>query len=487
MKKLMVFLVLTFVAIAAKAEVVRIYAMDALTLQIDLTKPTSDPAYVDAQTPANQTVQTAGTYPWSIYRTFLRYDLSSIPDNAVVTGALMHMTVYGSPWTQEGELQLAERMSFDAWDDNEVNQEGYVGSTVTQLSQAVRLLSANNTVTWNLDITRWDYALDIADNVLTMQVRYLNEGDYSYKGTGYYSHDAGWTENEWPYLELTVVPGCPSLDLSGDCKVNLVDFSQLAYQWLTIYDETDLVAMAAQWQTEGILAITWVPVCEAGFTGQMSKYETTNFQYCQFLNAALASGDITVGGDYVAGASGSNSGQDFAGWYYYLAGSGSGIDGAADGGAARINWTGSSFTVDAGFENHPVTYVSWCGATAFASYYGWRLPTEEEWQAVADFDGTYAYGCGTAINNGIANYLGSHHPHGTTAACAFGVYGYGMADMAGNVGEWTSSCFYPDCSYGFLVYRGGVWDDRANSCSVGYRLISTSGYMSNDLGFRVCR
>ena len=115
--------------------------------------------------------------------------------------------------------------------------------------------------------------------------------------------------------------------------------------------------------------ITWVSIDDPGvpnhegFTGEMSKYETTNAQYCQFLNTALASGDITVDGSVVKGNSGPYSGQN----YYRLDGSGFTYNGATDGGASRINWTGSTFTVDSGFENHPVTYVSWYGATAFAS------------------------------------------------------------------------------------------------------------------------
>ena len=156
------------------------------------------------------------------------------------------------------------------------------------------------------------------------------------------------------------------------------------------------------------------------------------------------------------GASGSNSGADFVGQVYYdLAGPGYTYDGATNGGAARINYSGGVFTVDSGFENHPVTYVSWYGATAFCNYYGYRLPTEWEWQAVADYDGSYTYGCGTTINNSIANYFGSTHPDGTTAVGAFGTYGYGMCDMAGNVWEWTSSCSYSDCSGGCRVLRGG--------------------------------
>ena len=200
--------------------------------------------------------------------------------------------------------------------------------------------------------------------------------------------------------------------------------------------------MASEWLTEGIpegpQGMEWVYIEDAGvaghegFHGYMSKYETTNAQYCEYLNAALASGDITVNGSDVEGANGSNSGADFVGERYYcLVGPGYSYNGATHGGAARINWTGSSFTVDSGFENHPVTYVSWYGSTAFCNYYGWRLPNEWEWQAVADFKGSYTHGCGTDINNGMANYLNSTHPHGTTEVGAFGAYGYGMCDMGG--------------------------------------------------------
>ena len=221
-----------------------------------------------------------------------------------------------------------------------------------------------------------------------------------------------------------------------------------------------------------------------GFSGYMNRYETTNAQYCYYLNAALASGDITVDGSTVYGASGSNGGADFVGEIYYdLAGPGYNNNGATNGGAARINYNGGSFTVDSGFENHPVTYVSWYGSTAFCNYYGYRLATEWEWQAVADYDGSYMYGCGATIDNNIANYEGSTHPDGTTVAGAFGTYGYGMADMAGNVYEWVSNCYDGDCS--LRILRGGGWGDNPSGCAVSnddhYTPEGTNGYV----GFRV--
>lgn len=220
-----------------------------------------------------------------------------------------------------------------------------------------------------------------------------------------------------------------------------------------------------------------------GFNGYMSKYETTNAQYAQYLISAKASGAITISGNYVVGTSGSYSGQK----YYNLAGSGYTYTGVTNGGAARINWTGSSFTVDIGFENHPVTYVSWYGATAFASHYGWRLPTEWEWQAVADYDGSFFYGCGTSIH-GKANYWIINHADGTTPVGAFGTYGYGMCDMAGNVWEWTSSCYNSDCSDSSpRVYRGGGWNSGSSGCEVSYRDSSGPDRMGVFDGFRVCR
>jgi len=224
-----------------------------------------------------------------------------------------------------------------------------------------------------------------------------------------------------------------------------------------------------------------------GFNGYMSKYEITNAQYCQYLNAAKASGDINTSGNYVLGASGTNSGTDHIGQYYYnLAGPGSTSYGASNGGGvARVHLTGNSFIVDSGFENHPVTYVSWYGAIAFASYYGWRLPTEWEWQAVADnTEGApYIYGCGISISNSMANYRGSTHPDGTTPVGQFGTYGYGIADMAGNVWEWTSSVSAGSSP----VLRGGSWYLDSSNCQVSKRDSHNPDAMHYDDGFRVCR
>ncbi|NQU65518.1 MAG: SUMF1/EgtB/PvdO family nonheme iron enzyme [SAR324 cluster bacterium] len=306
---------------------------------------------------------------------------------------------------------------------------------------------------------------------------------------------------------------CPSADFTGDCLVNFRDFAILSAAWLSddtptanwnpacdisdpndgVIDELDLDVFAAEWLTEGIPGnpniMIWVSISDPGvgddhegFTGDMSKYETTNAQYCGFLNAALASGDVIVDGNNVKGADGS----DFAGeGYYSLAGPGWTANGAINGGAARINYTGSSFTVDIDFNDHPVTYVTWYGSTAFCNYYGYRLPTQWEWQAVADYNGSYVYGCGTDIDNGIANYRNSTHPNGTADVGSFGDssgYGYGMCDMAGSVYEWTRSDVP---GYNFFVIKGGNWEYHYSYCEVSHVSSEYPDYPRYDTGFRV--
>jgi hypothetical protein len=248
-----------------------------------------------------------------------------------------------------------------------------------------------------------------------------------------------------------------------------------------IWDGYDYPHLA--WEPGPNTPLVFVDINDPNFYGQMSKYEVTNDQYCDFLNVALASGDIALDGNDVYGAGGSNSGEDYAGQRYYRTdGSGYTGYGATNGGASRIHYNEGAFSVDEGFGNHPVTYVSWYGATAFTNYYNYYLPTEEQWQAIADYNGTYIYGCGETIDPSIANYRFSEHPDGTVPVSSFGIYGYGMSDMAGNVWEWTSSGLDSN-----RVFRGGGWYSLDSDCAISIRGDGIPHANYTDIGFRVCR
>jgi formylglycine-generating enzyme required for sulfatase activity len=140
--------------------------------------------------------------------------------------------------------------------------------------------------------------------------------------------------------------------------------------------------------------------------------------------------------------------------------------------------------------NHPVVEVSWYGAMAFCNYYGCRLPTEWQWQAVADFDGSYIYGCGTDIDGTRANYAWDN-PAGlpdepfTTPVGYYPSFGYGLYDIAGNVWEWTRNCYYPGCDPEYRVLCGGSWGYGTSGCRVANRdCLYGPHYRTYRFGFR---
>lgn len=229
--------------------------------------------------------------------------------------------------------------------------------------------------------------------------------------------------------------------------------------------------------------IIWVNIECPEFHGQISKHEVTNAQYCAFLNTALANGDIIVDGNYVKGARGLSLNLHYPRRiYYHLGGQGWSCDSINHGGAARISFSGYSFAVTEGFHTHPVTYVSWYGASAFCNHYGYRLPLSSEWQCAALYDKSYVYGCGPSIDSKIANFRDSIHPHGTTVVGEYGEYGYGLSDMAGNVWEWTKSFCDNKC-----ISLGGSWLHFSINCKITSQFIVNPESTYCHTGFRVCR
>jgi len=270
------------------------------------------------------------------------------------------------------------------------------------------------------------------------------------------------------FIGNTAFAGCPSADVSGDCRVDLEDFAIVASQWL---DEGDS-------DPDGMV---WVYINELNFTGEMSKYETTNAQYAEYLNSALDAGEITVYSNVVfASDDGSHSKPYFALYPAFN---------------SQITFSGG-FSVRSrdGYDmsNHPVVMVTWFGAAAFCNYYGYRLPTEGEWQVVADYDGSYTYGCGISIDHSKANYyndnpLGLSSEPYTSPVGYYPAYGYGMCDMAGNVLELTSGCYLPGCNGSLRVIRGGSWDMADYDCTVSGRGPVGLDDAFFQIGFRVCR
>ena len=259
---------------------------------------------------------------------------------------------------------------------------------------------------------------------------------------------------------------------------------------------------------------------------QIGKYEVTNAQYTEFLNAVNPTGSGTDGigpnGIYNA-----LMGSDARGGITYTAGAAS----------------GAKYTIRTSMGDKPVNFVSWYDAARFTNWLHngqgsgsietgaytlsgnngfitknvganvW-LPSENEWYKAAYYDPTtgptgpgdnyWAHATrsdaaptvGTANATGVisnpdanvANYnngadwpTSSTNGNVTTVGSALAVNYFGTADQGGNVFEWN------DAVDGGLSrgLRGGSWQYNSNILAASFSLFGTPSLEVDDVGFRV--
>ena len=140
----------------------------------------------------------------------------------------------------------------------------------------------------------------------------------------------------------------------------------------------------------------------------------------------------------------------------------------------------------------PVTGVSWRDAGAYAAWLSartgdtWRLPSDEEWAFAAaerfgdDANGIEADDAANPAARWLAAYRYRADPRERDMAPKprghFGVNSNGLADLSGNVWEWTDTCFARN-----RIDAAGRLSESTVNC--GVRVIGGlhRGYMSNFL------
>jgi formylglycine-generating enzyme required for sulfatase activity len=144
-----------------------------------------------------------------------------------------------------------------------------------------------------------------------------------------------------------------------------------------------------------------------------------------------------------------------------------------------------------GRERHPMNCVTWIQADAYCRAQGKRLPTEEEWEFAARGPKGRAFPWGDTFDPGRVCW---NRTDGTCPAGAHraGDTPLGLADMAGNVWEWTAShyCSYgnPDCDDSGYVDRGGGWiSDDPRLLHSAHRGRGEPDAAASYLGFRCAR
>ena len=234
----------------------------------------------------------------------------------------------------------------------------------------------------------------------------------------------------------------------------------------------------------------------------LGKYEVTNVEFVQFLNAISAQISFDANADGV-NYQGKKIFELFCG---DKKGECSGFKEQIEYSAA--NRPGGRFTVVLGFEKHPAVMVSKYGAEAYCAWLSsktgktYRLPTEAEWEFAAR-GGIQSQRYKYAGSNDLGD-VGWYNSNSSAAAHPIGLKKgneLGLYDMSGNVREWCSDWYEKEyyknspasnpkgpSSGTRSVLRGGSWYGYDFYCRLAIRdYVYYPDVSGNSVGFRIAR
>lgn len=181
--------------------------------------------------------------------------------------------------------------------------------------------------------------------------------------------------------------------------------------------------------------------------------------------------------------------------------------GRAEGTGCFVQQTGSTsvwrYDSSAGYSSpgypvtdaHPAVCVSYDEANAYASWVSaqsgedWRIPTGEEWRAIAGTSPDAGSACGAG--NFADQTLASEDVQLPVASCSDGASfatpasGDTVSGLFGNVAEWVDTCQNGDCNRRLAL--GGSWAAGPSLFRSGLEETYSPNSRANTLGFRLVR
>ncbi|MBN2664425.1 MAG: SUMF1/EgtB/PvdO family nonheme iron enzyme [Bacteroidales bacterium] len=163
----------------------------------------------------------------------------------------------------------------------------------------------------------------------------------------------------------------------------------------------------------------------------------------------------------------------------------------------RIFEQDSTYYVEKGYENYPVTFVNWYGANAYAKWVGGQLPTEAQWEYVAYLSEQEIINTNVDIKKYALVKQNSEYkvnPVKTTDPL-LDIY-----DLFGNLAEWCSDWYFVDYYKKSArknplgpplgdqkVIRGGSFATNITAVNKSNRRASSPTNHNITIGFRVVK
>ncbi len=206
----------------------------------------------------------------------------------------------------------------------------------------------------------------------------------------------------------------------------------------------------------------------------LGKYEVSNKEFAEFLNAR---------------------GNQFEKHFPWI-----NLNGKWENLKCRIYKKDNKFCVEKNYENYPVNFVNWYGASAYCKWKGGRLPTEAEWEYAAKGGKLSKSKNLKQLTANIENYAWFYnnsnknlHKSGLKKATILGLH-----DIYGNLWEWCSD-FYKEKYYktrskknpqgaksgDYKVIRGASWTDKKPSVHYANRNAINPTANKINVGFRI--